>query len=256
MRIAIGGFGLLLASCSGTTNSGGGGVFLAKDATGDGLVSGDIGKSDSTGSDIGDAKASDSAAKDSGDGASADADDIDSGVTQDQIFKCWQDKCSSNVTACQNSATCSSVLTCVFACPKSDSVCPNKCADPLKNDLAAMGAFTSLANCTKANCNLSNLPANTCGNGKCEGDEINFCSMDCDTTIGPLADCVTGKCQLHADPCLLDANCNKALNCVLECTDPSCWSGCAPTSGASQSLFDGVWTCTQTDCGVYLPQGS
>ncbi len=238
---------LLLASCSATTNGGGGGVYVAKDATGDGQVG------DSTGSEI---KASDTASKDSGDSAGADSGEVDVGVTQDQVFQCWQDKCASNVTSCQKNATCSSVLACVFACPKTDSVCPNKCADPLKNDLTALGVFTGLANCTKANCDLSNLPPNTCGNGKCEGDETTFCSMDCDTTIGPLASCVTGKCATDADPCLLDATCNQALNCVLECTDPSCWSGCAPTTGAAPGLFASTWACAQTDCGVFLPQGN
>ena len=238
---------LVVCAC-GSTTGGGGGTFVAKDVSGDGALSADTDTSDTTGSD---GKASDSSGKD---GAVADTGLIDAGVTPEQVLQCWHDKCPSNVSACQANATCASVLACVYACPKTDSVCPNKCADPLKSDLGAMGVFASLAKCTKANCDMSNLPPNTCGNGKCEGDEINFCSMDCDTTIGPLSDCVTGKCQ--ADACLLDALCNAALNCMVECTSDSCRSDCTAKAGASQNVFGAVWNCASIDCSVYIQQGS
>jgi hypothetical protein len=255
--ILLGSLAIATCACSSAVNLGGGAVYSAKDGSGDSAVGGDAGKSDVSDA-ISDVKAGDIKGSDvqTTDSSKDGADVVDAGVTPEMIQKCWQDNCSSQMSACQNQPTCSSVLQCVFACPKTDSVCPNKCADPLKNDLAALGVFDGLAKCTKANCNLSNLPPNTCGNGKCEGDENTWCSLDCDTTIGPLSDCVTGKCQVNADPCLLDETCNKALNCVLECTDPSCWSGCAPAGGQSLNWFNGVWNCAQVDCGVYLPQGS
>lgn len=229
---------LMACSCGSTANGGGGGgVYIATDASGD--------------SSVADGKSSDVKA---GDTASSDTSATDGGVTEAQIMQCWQDKCGSNVSACQANATCATALACMLACPKTDSVCPNNCANPLQGDLTALGAFANLANCTKANCDLTNLPANTCGNGKCEGDESSWCSMDCDTTISALAGCATGKCS--ADACILDTACDQALNCVLECSDPSCWSGCTPTSTTSANLYQPVWDCVQTDCGNDLPQGS
>ena len=205
---------------------------------------------------LGDTTASDSAPHDATKTDSTTADGAtspDAGITPELIQQCWEDNCAKEISACASSATCQGALTCAFACPKTDSVCPNKCADPLKSDLTAAVAFATLAKCAKSHCSFSTLPANTCGNGQCEGDENQWCSMDCDTTIGPLADCTTGKCS--ADACLLDEACNKGLNCVLECTDPSCWSGCQPAGATSADLWNTVWGCVQVDCGVYLPQG-
>lgn len=247
----------LLFGCSSTTSSGGGGFVSGDAKIGDSAVSsgdskgGDSGGSDGKISDV-DASKSDSTDTSKSD-AKIDSTDSSDVSLADKIAACWQDKCSSDIDKCKNSATCASVITCVYACPKTDSVCPNKCADPLKDDLAAAGIFANLAKCAKSNCNFSSLPDKTCGNGKCEGDEIEFCSMDCDTTISALADCTTGKCS--ADSCLLNATCNKALNCVLECTDPSCFSGCEPTSEPAKGYWDAVWGCVQIDCSVYLPVG-
>ncbi len=241
---------LLCLGCAATSGGGGGGVAIAKDASGDGAIASDTKVAETTGGDalIGDSKASDTKSGDASDTA-------DSGGMS-ALLGCLQTSCASQMAACQASATCGTALACIYACPIADNVCPNKCMDPLKNDLAALGAIDAVSKCEQANCETTSLPANTCGNAKCEGSESSWCSLDCDSTIKSLVYCADGKCTPTADACILDADCNTAMNCVMECTDPSCWANCPPSGAASLSLYNAMWNCTQNLCTLYLPQGS
>ncbi len=234
---------LLGGGCSATVGGGGGGAIVAKDASGDSGTS----PSDTYAAPKGDSTGSDATAKD--------ADSADSGGMS-ALLGCLQAQCASQMTACQNSAVCGTALACIYACPVADNVCPNTCMDPLKSDLGALAAIDAVSKCEQANCETTSLPANTCGNGKSEGSESTWCSLDCDSTIKSLAYCSEGKCTATADACILDADCNTAMNCVMECTDPSCWGNCPPSASASLALYNAMWNCTQSLCTLYLPAGS
>jgi len=186
---------------------------------------------------------------------------------------CMQQKCASQISACQSNSGCSAILTCLQNCQ--DQNCANSCLSKANsqaqslfmaaNDCAAQCSSTSTPKCgdgqcngteTKTSCPTDCGSAGYCGDGQCSGGETAAtCASDCGggpDTCGdgtcqagesatncavdcdPTTKCVVQACGSELDACGNNASCPGVYTCFKNCgTDQKCANACYTNAPAA-----------------------
>ncbi|HIA02450.1 MAG TPA: hypothetical protein EYN66_11145 [Myxococcales bacterium] len=130
--------------------------------------------------------------------------------------KCWLDKCEDEYIECQEDPSCLGL----FECRKECKGAPGCWADCMaKASDESLEKYSELITCGKEeNCNNSNPPPDSCGNGKCEDwENPKNCPKDCSTTNDPTWDCLLKSCGKQLETCLGNDQCADTVDCLDNC---------------------------------------
>lgn len=143
-------------------------------------------------------------------------------TTGDACETCFEANCGSEWAACEASADCMSLLTCLEGC--ADETCDNQC---FTTHAAGAPVLDAVDACQGTKC------ASECG-GSTGGDP-------CDT-------CVETKCGTPLNACLNDPACTAFWDCLEPCTDVACEDACVAQHPNGVAKSDAVDLCVDQQC--------
>ena len=151
--------------------------------------------------------------------------------------QCLELKCE--LATCANYSACAPGLECMLAC--GDYSCAQTCMDAVGSH--GEGMLAEILACgVAATCfgpPIIAPPAPVCGDGQCEGDELNTCPADCGGVSGGclVESCAPGNCNAYEE-------CADALGCMSACETVPCAENCLSGVAAPvQGMLSGVVAC-------------